>query len=124
MNDNSGTGNIRGGNEEEEERENSEEPRDGAIKVANRRLRGHPTRSKNKTKLPIFATRLELVVEEGSSKVMVNGSFPLGIGDGGGQQQGHGMGEPSTAPVYNLPPNLLTNSGQLNHLGICIYLEG
>ena len=42
------------------------------------------------------------------------GSSPPGIGGGGGQQQG-GMGEPSSLPVYNLPPNLLPGGGQLNH---------
>ncbi|KAB1202494.1 putative DNA-binding protein ESCAROLA [Morella rubra] len=50
-----GTGNNGGGNEEAEERENSEEPIEGAIKVANRRPRGHPSGSKNKPKPPIFS---------------------------------------------------------------------
>ncbi|OIT22091.1 PREDICTED: AT-hook motif nuclear-localized protein 20-like [Nicotiana attenuata] len=42
-----------------------------------------------------------------------------GSGGGGAQQQGGGgggMGDPSSnMPVYNLPPNLLPNGGQLNH---------
>ncbi|KAK9292557.1 hypothetical protein L1049_020531 [Liquidambar formosana] len=40
------------------------------------------------------------------------GGSPPGIGGGGGQQQ---MPDPSALPVYNLPPNLLPNGGQLNH---------
>ncbi|KAG2696821.1 hypothetical protein I3843_07G076200 [Carya illinoinensis] len=57
INDDSGTGNSRGGNEEDEERENSEEPREGAIEGATRRPRGRPPGSKNKPKPPIFVTR-------------------------------------------------------------------
>nr|XP_016506652.1 PREDICTED: AT-hook motif nuclear-localized protein 20-like isoform X2 [Nicotiana tabacum] len=41
-----------------------------------------------------------------------------GSGSGGAQQQGGGggMGDPSSnMSVYNLPPNLLPNGGQLNH---------
>ncbi|CDO99972.1 unnamed protein product [Coffea canephora] len=41
-----------------------------------------------------------------------NGSPPLG--SGGAPQQG-GLGDPSSMPVYNLPPNLMPNGGQLNH---------
>ncbi|XP_020208551.1 AT-hook motif nuclear-localized protein 20 [Cajanus cajan] len=44
--------------EEEEEKENSDEPREGAIDVATtRRPRGRPPGSKNKPKPPIFVTR-------------------------------------------------------------------
>lgn len=44
--------------EEEEERENSDDPKGGAIEVANtRRPRGRPSGSKNKPKPPIFITR-------------------------------------------------------------------
>nr|GMC94115.1 AT-hook motif nuclear-localized protein 20-like [Ipomoea batatas] len=47
-----------GGREEEDERENSDEPREGAIEVATtRRPRGRPPGSKNKPKPPIFVTR-------------------------------------------------------------------
>lgn len=42
------------------------------------------------------------------------GGSPPGIGGSGGQQQA-GMADPSSMPVYNLPPNLLPNGGQLNH---------
>lgn len=41
------------------------------------------------------------------------GSSPPGIGGGGAQHQG-GLGEASSMPPYNLPPNLLPNGG-LNH---------
>ncbi|XP_027367311.1 AT-hook motif nuclear-localized protein 19-like [Abrus precatorius] len=52
MNDNGGVG------EEEEEKENSDEPKEGAIEVATtRRPRGRPPGSKNKPKPPIFVTR-------------------------------------------------------------------
>ncbi|XP_062083299.1 AT-hook motif nuclear-localized protein 19-like [Humulus lupulus] len=51
-------GNIAaGGNDDEDERENSDEPREGAIEVGNRRPRGRPPGSKNKPKPPIFVTR-------------------------------------------------------------------
>ncbi|KAK6911348.1 PPC domain [Dillenia turbinata] len=53
MNDN-GSGGLGG---EEEERENSDEPKEGAIEVATRRPRGRPPGSKNKPKPPIFVTR-------------------------------------------------------------------
>ncbi|XP_047323779.1 AT-hook motif nuclear-localized protein 20-like [Impatiens glandulifera] len=45
--------------EEEDERENSDEPKEGAIEVENRRRRprGRPPGSKNKPKPPIFITR-------------------------------------------------------------------
>ncbi|KAH7543287.1 AT-hook motif nuclear-localized protein 20 [Ziziphus jujuba] len=47
-----------------------------------------------------------------------SGGSPPGIGSsGGGSGGGHqgGMADPSSMPVYNLPPNLLPNGGQLNH---------
>lgn len=48
------------------------------------------------------------------------GGSPPGMGgSGGGRAQqggGGGMGDPSSnMSVYNLPPNLLPNGGQLNH---------
>ncbi|EXB93197.1 hypothetical protein L484_024535 [Morus notabilis] len=46
-----------GGGDEEDERDNSDEPREGAIDVASRRPRGRPPGSKNKPKPPIFVTR-------------------------------------------------------------------
>ncbi|XP_057961631.1 AT-hook motif nuclear-localized protein 20-like [Malania oleifera] len=55
MNENGGS--RSGGGEEEDERENSDEPREGAIEVATRRPRGRPPGSKNKPKPPIFVTR-------------------------------------------------------------------
>ncbi|XAR53573.1 hypothetical protein NMG60_11022184 [Bertholletia excelsa] len=45
------------GGEEEEERENSDEPKEGAIEVVTRRPRGRPPGSKNKAKPPVFVTR-------------------------------------------------------------------
>ncbi|KAI4370242.1 hypothetical protein MLD38_018612 [Melastoma candidum] len=42
---------------EEGERENSDEPKEGAVVVATRRPRGRPAGSKNKPKPPIFVTR-------------------------------------------------------------------
>lgn len=241
MNDNSGSGS--GGKEDEDDRENStDEPKEGAIEVGNRRPRGRPPGSKNKPKPPIFVTRdspnalrshvmevangsdiaesiaqfarrrqrgvcvlsasgtvtnvtlrqpsapgavmalhgrfeilsltgaflpgpappgatgLTIYLAGGqgqvvggsvvgslvaSGPVMViastfsnatyerlpieddeeggggaqgqlggNGSPPLG--SGGAPQQG-GLGDPSSMPVYNLPPNLMPNGGQLNH---------
>ncbi|KAL6989115.1 hypothetical protein U1Q18_014866 [Sarracenia purpurea var. burkii] len=57
MNDNGGSGGG-GGGEEDEERDNSDEPKEGAIEVATtRRPRGRPPGSKNKPKPPIFVTR-------------------------------------------------------------------
>ncbi|KAF4377310.1 hypothetical protein G4B88_011145 [Cannabis sativa] len=46
-----------GNHDEDDERENSDEPREGAIEVGNRRPRGRPPGSKNKPKPPIFVTR-------------------------------------------------------------------
>ncbi|KAI8031132.1 AT-hook motif nuclear-localized protein 20 [Camellia lanceoleosa] len=247
MNENSGPG-I--GGEEEEEREHSDEPREGAIEVATRRPRGRPPGSKNKPKPPIFVTRdspnalrshvmevsngsdvaesiaqfarrrqrgvcvlsasgtvtnvtlrqpsapgsvmalhgrFEILSLTGSflpgpappgstgltiylaggqgqvvggsvvgslvaaGPVMViaatfsnatyerlpleeeeeggsgggggqlagggggGGGSPPGIGSGGGGQQQGGLVDPSSMPVYNLPPNLLPNGGQMNH---------
>ncbi|PON73469.1 PPC domain containing protein [Trema orientale] len=45
------------GGDDEDERENSDEPREGAIEVGTRRPRGRPPGSKNKPKPPIFVTR-------------------------------------------------------------------
>lgn len=44
-----------------------------------------------------------------------SGGSPPGIGGSGGQQQGAMPDPNSSMPVYNLPPNLLPNGGQLNH---------
>ncbi|KAF8017796.1 hypothetical protein BT93_H2866 [Corymbia citriodora subsp. variegata] len=236
MNDNSGGGGV-----EEDDRENSDEPKEGAVEAATRRPRGRPPGSKNKPKPPIFVTRdspnalrshvmeiangadiaesvaqfarrrqrgvcvlsgsgtvtnvtlrqptapgavmalhgrfeilsltgaflpgpappgstgltiylaggqgqvvggsvvgplvasgpvmviaatfsnatyerlpLEEEEEAGSGQGQMGSGSPPGIGGGGGQQQG-GMADPSSMPVYNLPPNLLPNGGQLNH---------
>ncbi|XP_030472227.1 AT-hook motif nuclear-localized protein 20-like [Syzygium oleosum] len=57
---------------------------------------------------------LEEEEEAGSGQGQMGSGSPPGIGGSGGQQQG-GMADPSTMPVYNLPPNLLPNGGQLNH---------
>ncbi|XWS64740.1 hypothetical protein CRYUN_Cryun05aG0029600 [Craigia yunnanensis] len=46
-----------GGTGEEEEKEHSDEPREGAVEVSTRRPRGRPAGSKNKPKPPIFVTR-------------------------------------------------------------------
>ncbi|KAL4378103.1 hypothetical protein GQ457_02G033950 [Hibiscus cannabinus] len=46
-----------GTGEEEEDKEHSDEPREGAIEVSTRRPRGRPAGSKNKPKPPIFVTR-------------------------------------------------------------------
>ncbi|XP_044500644.1 AT-hook motif nuclear-localized protein 19-like [Mangifera indica] len=46
-----------GGGDEEDERENSDEPKEGAIEISTRRPRGRPPGSKNKPKPPIFVTR-------------------------------------------------------------------
>ncbi|PKI32141.1 hypothetical protein CRG98_047459 [Punica granatum] len=241
MKDNGGSGS--GGGVEEEEREHSDEPKEGAIEVANRRPRGRPPGSKNKPKPPIFVTRdspnalrshvmeiangtdvadsmaqfarrrqrgicvlsgsgmvtnvtlrqptapgsvmalhgrfeilsltgaflpgpappgstgltiylaggqgqvvggsvvgplvasgpvmviaatfsnatyerlpLEEDEEAGNGQGQIGSGSPPGLGSGNaGQQQGGGLPDPSSMPVYNLPPNLLPNGGQLNH---------
>lgn len=41
------------------------------------------------------------------------GSPPPGMGQQ--PQQHHGMGDPSSLPIYNLTPNLMANGGHLNH---------
>lgn len=51
------TGGNSGGGDDEDDRDNSDEPREGAIDVATRRPRGRPPGSKNKPKPPIFVTR-------------------------------------------------------------------
>ncbi|KAI4338629.1 hypothetical protein MLD38_023664 [Melastoma candidum] len=45
------------GDREEDERENSDDPKEGAVEVATKRPRGRPPGSKNKPKPPIFVTR-------------------------------------------------------------------
>lgn len=52
LNENSGSK-----GEEDEERDNGGEPREGAVEVGTRRPRGRPPGSKNKPKPPIFVTR-------------------------------------------------------------------
>ncbi|KAJ8759417.1 hypothetical protein K2173_006938 [Erythroxylum novogranatense] len=40
------------------------------------------------------------------------------LGGGGSDGSGGGMGDPATSmPVFNLPPNLMSNGGQLSHEG-------
>ncbi|KAL0317164.1 UNVERIFIED_CONTAM: AT-hook motif nuclear-localized protein 19 [Sesamum angustifolium] len=50
-----------GEGEEEDEREPSDEPKEGAIEVPTRRPRGRPAGSKNKPKPPIFVTATALM---------------------------------------------------------------
>ncbi|KAL2549155.1 AT-hook motif nuclear-localized protein 20 [Forsythia ovata] len=45
----------------------------------------------------------------------LGGGSPPGLGISGAAQQHGGMGDPSSLPIYNIPPNLLHNGGQLNH---------
>lgn len=52
MNDNSG-----GSGSHDEDRDHSDDPKEGAVEVATRRPRGRPAGSKNKPKPPIFVTR-------------------------------------------------------------------
>ncbi|XP_054795743.1 AT-hook motif nuclear-localized protein 20-like, partial [Prosopis cineraria] len=54
INDSSGRS---GNREEDEERDNGDEPKEGAVDVGTRRPRGRPPGSKNKPKPPIFVTR-------------------------------------------------------------------
>lgn len=59
---------------------------------------------------------LEEEEETGGAQGQIGNGSPPGIGSGsGGQQQGGGIPDPSSVPVYNLPPNLLPNGAQLNH---------
>lgn len=51
INDNSG------GGDEEEDRDNGDEPKEGAVEVGSRRPRGRPPGSKNRPKPPIIVTR-------------------------------------------------------------------
>ncbi|KAK7243049.1 hypothetical protein RIF29_37833 [Crotalaria pallida] len=46
-----------GGRDEDDERDNGDEPREGAVEIGTRRPRGRPPGSKNKPKPPIFVTR-------------------------------------------------------------------
>ncbi|KAF5740495.1 DNA-binding protein [Tripterygium wilfordii] len=57
MGNNSGELSSGGGREDDDEREQSDEPREGAIELGTRRPRGRPPGSKNKPKPPIFVTR-------------------------------------------------------------------
>ncbi|XWS42543.1 hypothetical protein CRYUN_Cryun16bG0023300 [Craigia yunnanensis] len=57
MTNNGETGSGGTGEEEEDEKEHSDQPREGALEVSNRRPRGRPAGSKNKPKPPIFVTR-------------------------------------------------------------------
>ncbi|KAK2637905.1 hypothetical protein Ddye_025700 [Dipteronia dyeriana] len=55
VSNNNGNGESRSG--DDEEREHSDEPKEGAIDMSTRRPRGRPAGSKNKPKPPIFVTR-------------------------------------------------------------------
>ncbi|KZV46771.1 DNA binding protein [Dorcoceras hygrometricum] len=57
INEKSGGGSSSRGGDEDDDKENSDEPREGAVEVGNRRPRGRPPGSKNKPKPPIFVTR-------------------------------------------------------------------
>ncbi|KAL1561817.1 AT-hook motif nuclear-localized protein 20-like [Salvia divinorum] len=66
------------------------------------------------------ATYERLPLEEEEEEA--SGSAQVAPGGGGGdsppgmgQQQHHGMADPSNLPIYNLTPNLLANGGHLNH---------
>lgn len=48
---------VNDGGGEEEEREQSDDPKEGAVEAPGRRARGRPSGSKNKPKPPIFVTR-------------------------------------------------------------------
>ncbi|KAI4317982.1 hypothetical protein L6164_025798 [Bauhinia variegata] len=52
--------------------------------------------------------------EGGSASQGAGGGSPPGIGSSGGQLQA-GIPDPSSLPLYNLPPNLLPNGGQVGH---------
>ncbi|KAF5465997.1 hypothetical protein F2P56_015956 [Juglans regia] len=56
MNESSGRSSGERG-DEDDDRDNGDEPREGAVEVGNRRPRGRPPGSKNKPKPPIFVTR-------------------------------------------------------------------
>lgn len=43
------------------------------------------------------------------------GGSPPGIGSSGGQLQPGVLPDPSSLPLYNLPPNLIPNGGQVGH---------
>ncbi|XP_061371016.1 AT-hook motif nuclear-localized protein 20-like, partial [Gastrolobium bilobum] len=57
INELSSGNNNRDEDEDEENRDNGDEPKEGAIEVGSRRPRGRPPGSKNKPKPPIFVTR-------------------------------------------------------------------
>lgn len=71
---------------------------------------------------------LEEEEETGGAQGQVGSGSPPGIGSGGGggqqQQQSGGIPDPSSMPVYNLPPNLLPNGGQINHEGFSGWAHG
>lgn len=54
MNENSGG---RSGRDDDEDRDQGDEPKEGAVEIGSRRPRGRPPGSKNKPKPPIFVTR-------------------------------------------------------------------
>lgn len=61
--------------------------------------------------------RLPMEEEEeggGAAQGQLGGGGSPPLGSGGAPPQG-GLGDPSSMPVYNLPPNLMPNGGQLNH---------
>lgn len=65
------------------------------------------------------ATYERLPIEEeeeggGAAQGQLGGGGSPPLGSGGAPPQG-GLGDPSSMPVYNLPPNLMPNGGQLNH---------
>lgn len=57
INEKSGGGSSSRDGDEDDDKDNSDEPREGAVEVGNRRPRGRPPGSKNKPKPPIFVTR-------------------------------------------------------------------
>lgn len=68
------------------------------------------------------ATYERLPIEEeeeggGAAQGQLGGGGSPPLGSGGAPPQG-GLGDPSSMPLYNLPPNLMPNGGQLNHEAI------
>ncbi|KAM5550259.1 AT-hook motif nuclear-localized protein 20 [Rosa sericea] len=57
MNENSGGRSSGGGRDDDEDRDQGDEPKEGAVEIGSRRPRGRPPGSKNKPKPPIFVTR-------------------------------------------------------------------
>ncbi|PSS34899.1 AT-hook motif nuclear-localized protein [Actinidia chinensis var. chinensis] len=56
---------------------------------------------------------LEYDQEEEEAQFPTVESLSSAIGSSGGQQ--HGLPDPSTLPIYNLPPNIMPNGVHLNH---------